>query len=350
MGASPSPLRVGIVGAGANTREKHLPGLQRIAGVELIAVCNRSEASSRAVADAFRIARIARRWQEIVEAPDIDAVVIGTWPYLHADVTIAALDHGKHVLTEARMAATLADAQRMLEAARRHPKLVAQVVPAPMSLNVDETVVELLLDGRLGDLREVLAIHTGGQFADSSAPMTWRQDERLSGINMLTLGIMHEMIERWVGEEPRWVVADAAVCTPQRRDPSTGQPQPVKIPETVSVLGRLPGGARLAYHLSGVEAGAARGELRLNGSKGCLRFELATDALFYTAIGGREQPVEIPAQRRRGWRVEDDFVASIRTGAPVRLTSLEQGVRYIAFTDAVWRSWQAGASKIELSG
>ena len=111
-----TPIRIGVVGAGANTRTKHLPGLQRISGVEVVVVCNRSEASSQAVARQFHIPRIAAHWEEVVSAPDVDAVVIGTWPSLHAEVTIAALAHQKHVLCEARMATTLAEAQRMHQA------------------------------------------------------------------------------------------------------------------------------------------------------------------------------------------------------------------------------------------
>ena len=49
--------------------------------------------------------------------PDIDAIVIGTWPYLHCPITLAALEAGKHVLTEARMSMNAAEAHRMLAAA-----------------------------------------------------------------------------------------------------------------------------------------------------------------------------------------------------------------------------------------
>ena len=88
---------------GANTRTHHIPNLQRIPGVELVAVANRSLESSARVAEEFGIPRIAASWRDIVEDDDVDAVVIGTWPYLHAPISVTALDKGKHVLTEARM-------------------------------------------------------------------------------------------------------------------------------------------------------------------------------------------------------------------------------------------------------
>src|SRR5215212_11204254 len=120
-------IRIGIVGAGANTRDRHIPGFQAIDGVELAAVANRSRASGERVAEQFGIRRVYDHWQEVIEDDDIDAVMIGTWPYLHAPITLAALEAGKHVLTEARMAMDAAEAHRMLEASRKRRDLVCQI-------------------------------------------------------------------------------------------------------------------------------------------------------------------------------------------------------------------------------
>ncbi len=338
-------LRIGIVGAGANTRAKHLPLLQKIPGVKIVMVANRSAASTQAVAKEFGIPGVARHWREVVAAPDVDAVVIGTWPYLHAEATCAALANGKHVLTEARMAAHLVQAETMAAAARARPHLVAQIVPAPMSLDFDTAIAERL--PLLGALREVCVTHTGGQFADTEAPLGWRQEFALSGVNTLMLGINYEMVLRWLGEDPTWVQADAAVFTKRRRRAEGGEGD-VEIPESVSVLGRYTGGARLVMHFSGVELGQPRHEIRLNGERGALRLDLAAQKLWHTPLGGTEVAVEPAVDQRRGWRVEEDFVASIRDGAPVRLTDFATGVRYMRLTDAVWRSWSDGGVRIAL--
>src|SRR5262249_42283396 len=127
-------LRVGLIGAGANTRTRHIPGLRAVPDVELVAVCNRRPQSSAAVAREFGLARTYPHWEDLIADPNIDAVVIGTWPYLHCPITLAALEAGKHVLTEARLSLNAAEAHRMLEASRRHPNLVTQVVPSPFGL------------------------------------------------------------------------------------------------------------------------------------------------------------------------------------------------------------------------
>src|SRR5437868_1577178 len=131
-------LRIGLIGAGKNTRARHIPGLRALPDVEIVAVCNRRPASTATVAREHGIPRTYERWEELVADPDIDAVVIGTWPYLHCPITLAALEAGKHVLTEARMAMNAAEAHRMLAVAHRHPKLVTQIVPSPYGLKAHD--------------------------------------------------------------------------------------------------------------------------------------------------------------------------------------------------------------------
>ena len=99
-----SDVRVGVVGAGANTTSRHIPLLQGIDGVEIVGVVNRSESSSSTVAKRFGIPKTYGHWEQAVTDWDTNTIVIGTWPYLHCPVTLAALAAGKHVLTEARMA------------------------------------------------------------------------------------------------------------------------------------------------------------------------------------------------------------------------------------------------------
>src|ERR1700722_10731538 len=113
-------IRIGLIGAGGNTRLRHIPGFLAIDDVELLAVCNRRPESSAAIAREFSIPRVYRHWEEVVADRDIDAISIGTWPYLHCPITLAALEAGKHVLTEARLAMNAAEAHTMLAASRKH--------------------------------------------------------------------------------------------------------------------------------------------------------------------------------------------------------------------------------------
>ena len=73
-------IGVGFVGAGGNTKLRHLPGFAATEGVRLVSVANRSEASAQAVADEFSIERVAEDWHAVIADPEVDAVCIGTWP------------------------------------------------------------------------------------------------------------------------------------------------------------------------------------------------------------------------------------------------------------------------------
>jgi predicted dehydrogenase len=331
-------IGIGFIGAGANTRLRHLPGLAAIDGVRLVAVANRSEASSQAVAAEFGIGRIAPDWQSVVADPEVDAVCIGTWPYLHAEVSVAALAAGKHVLTEARMACNLTEAREMLAAAEAHPGQVAQIVPSPFTLDIDSTVIRLLEEEALGDIREVFVDHATAAYADPAAPLTWRQDPALSGHNMLTLGIYHEFIQRWFPDRFEVLKASGEVFTRERLHWETGERVPVELPDCLHILGRLERGALFNYHFSGVETGPGRNEVKLVGSRATLRIDVGRQQLFQSGAQGGEAAVEVPESEHRGWRVEEDFIASIRTGQPVRLTSFADGVRYMEFTDDVYNS------------
>src|SRR5438477_6741879 len=147
------PLRIGLIGAGGNMRLRHIPGLRAVPGVEIVAVCNRRPESTAAAAREFGIPRTFENWQDLVADAGLDAVVIGTWPYLHCPITLAALTAGKHVLTEARMCLNAAEAHRMLAASERFPDLVTQIVPSPYGLKGHQVIAELIEKGYLGGLR-----------------------------------------------------------------------------------------------------------------------------------------------------------------------------------------------------
>src|SRR3990172_4717193 len=106
-------------------------------------------------------------------------------------MTVRALNAGKHVMCEARMARNLAEAQSMLAASKANPHLVAQIVPSPTTLGADKTIKRLLAEGYLGDVL-VIEGRAGNSFLDPDAPQHWRQDYDLSGLNIMSMGIWYE--------------------------------------------------------------------------------------------------------------------------------------------------------------
>jgi predicted dehydrogenase len=340
------PIRIGIVGAGANTRDRHIPGFRAIDGVELVAVANRSRASGEKAAQQFEIPTVHDTWEQLIDDDEVDAIMIGTWPYLHAPVTLAALDAGKHVLTEARLAMDLHEAETMLAASREHPELVTQVVPAPFTFAVDRTIQRLVLDGFLGDLLcvdiHVSDMRAGNSFLNREAPITWRQDRALSGLNVMTMGIWYECALRWTPGVSS-VMARTRTVAPLRRDAESGQPRAATVPEHVAIIGDMLGGAVFQMTVSAVTGLAPPPEVWLFGTEGTLRYQQAGGRLSGGRRGDTQlAEIEVPDAERYAWRVEQEFIGAIRGEEPVTRTSFADGVRYMAFTQAVAESAATG--------
>ena len=247
---SPKTISVGVIGAGANTKLLHIPKLQDTKGVEVVAVANRTLQSSRKVAKHFGIPEIFENWEDIIFHDSIDAVCIGTWPYMHAPMTIAALEAGKHVLCEARMALNSGEASEMLEVSRMNPHLIAQIVPAPLSNKFDPTICQMISDGFIGDLITVDARITTGTFLQPDTTLHWRQNRNLSGNNIMNMGIWYEIIMRWLGPVTS-VQALGQTIVKYRKDES-GQRQACTIPDHVEILGEMAQGGQLRLSVSAV--------------------------------------------------------------------------------------------------
>lgn len=338
-----STLKVGIIGAGGIVKSRHLPGLSGIPDVKVQAVCNRSRESGEAVAREWDIPEVLTDWRELVAREDLDAVLIGTWPYTHAEMSLAALDAGKHVFCQARMARTAAEAHRMLEAARAHPDRVAMLCPPPHGMKGDRLVRKLIAEGYLGEPREVHATGLAAGNLDAAAPLHWRQDFDLQGYNTLTLGMWIEVIHRWMGPHRR-VSAVLKAHTPQRKDPQTGEMKDVRIAESVAIAAELETGAVGCYAFSGVTRHAPHNTIEMYGTKGTLRYDLNSDEILAGRAEDREaRPLPIPADLAREWTVEADWIRAIREGVPVE-PSFEDGLRYMEFTEAVYRAAESGTA------
>jgi predicted dehydrogenase len=331
-----STIRIGIVGLGANTRLRHIPGLLACDDVQLHGVCNRTTKTTKRASVEYGIPQHYEQWQDLVADPDVDAVLIGTWPYMHCPITLAALQAGKHVLTEARMAMNSTEANQMFAASQARPEQVTQIVPSPLGMRAHQVMKEMLDGGEIGELREVVVLATNDSLLDPTVPLHWRQSEEYSGLNMLALGIVHEPLMRWV-VDPIRVSAQVQTFTKSRLDPITEELKQVGTPDSVHVLTELPGGARGIYHLSGVCHHGPSTQIHLYGTGGTLKYLLAPeDKLMFSRTGEDDfSEVEIPTDKVGEWRVEEEFVNAIRGREKVKFNDFRTGVRYMEFTEAV---------------
>jgi predicted dehydrogenase len=336
-------IRVGIIGAGTNTVDMHIPKLQELDGVEIVSVCNRSRESGQKVADQFGIPQVCEQWTEIIDDEDIDAIVIGTWPYMHCLLTCAALENDKHVLCEARMAMNADEAHEMLDTANQYPHLTAQIVPGPHTLAYDQTIQELIADGYLGDIYAIDVRGIGKAFVDKTAPRTWRQDFDLSGYNTMAMGICYEVLSRWVGHATE-VMAMGKVFVPQRQHQDGSGIATVRVPDHLDILARMECGAQARMQFSGV-TGLAEDTFSttIYGSEGTLKLDSVAEKLYGGRTGDKAlAEIAIEPAKRGGWRVEAEFINAIRGEEKIRYTNFSDAVKYMEFTEAVALSQAAG--------
>lgn len=336
-------VRIGIIGAGANTRSRHIPGFRAVPGVEIVGVVNRSRESSEHVAREFNIPKVYPDWRAVVDDAGVDAVCIGTWPDMHCEATCAALEAGKHVLTEARMARNVAEARKMKATALAHPGQVAQIVPSPFGLVQDKFVRSLIDQNYLGQLREVVVLGADDSFWDYTELLHWRQDAQISGVNVLALGILHETLSRWVPATTR-VFAQTHCFERRRPIPGRQGLADVSVPDSLQIVTQIEGQARGLYHISGITLFGPGKQIHLYGSRGTIKYLIAPEEQLLCGRAGESElhSVEIPEEQRGRWRVEEEFIAAVRGQAKVHYTDFATGVRYMEFTEAVVRSAALG--------
>jgi predicted dehydrogenase len=333
-------IRVGIIGAGANMRDRHMPGFRKIDDLHIVSVVNRSLESGQHFANDFDVPHVAASVEELLADDSINAICIGTWPYMHHDFTIAALQAGKHVLCEARMSTDATTAAAMLAVAEAHPNLVAQLVPAPLDLRLGPTIQRLIAEGALGEILEVHVRILNGNGLDPQAPLHWRHRTDYSGNNTMQLGLFQELLQRWLGDTTR-VVAHHRVFIESRLDQESGDRMPIEIPDSLTIAADMAIGARASYQFSVVTAGVSAAQVVLYGTIGALHWTVG-DTARWGLHGNDLQELDPDPATDRGWQVEADFADSIRNGTPVRLTNFHDGVRYMRFIDAARRSGVEG--------
>jgi predicted dehydrogenase len=332
-------IRIGIAGGGKIVASEHVPRFRAIDGVEVVAVANQTHESSQRAAAAMGVSRAMRHWAELIDDAEIDAILIGTWPYLHAQIAIAALEAGKHVITEARMATDADAATAMLAASLERPDLVSMVVPASFSVWADRAIGRVLGDGSIGRVR-------AARVAWESEPPTeagehWRWQRRFSGNNIMALGIACESIARWLGFA-EWVTAELAIVDPRKPGPS-GAMVPSDVPDHVLAIVGYPGDVTLSLEMSTVSLRGEGNHTRFYGTDGVLDADFGAETLTIVRPDGSREPVTVLPEEHDEWRAESDFVSAIRGRSTIDLTDFDTGRRYMQLVDAIHESNRLGA-------
>ena len=145
-------LGIGIVGAGSIARGGHIPGYLSIPDrCRIVAIVDVEIGRARKLAAEFDIPHVFNSYEKLLEVDEVDAVSVCTPPSAHAPATIAALESGRHVMTEKPMAVDLAAARAMVAAAHASKRILAVDFQTRFIAQA-QTMKQFVDDGNLGEV------------------------------------------------------------------------------------------------------------------------------------------------------------------------------------------------------
>ncbi|HEY4463488.1 MAG TPA: Gfo/Idh/MocA family oxidoreductase [Streptosporangiaceae bacterium] len=294
--ASTAPeLGIGLVGYGF-MGAAHSSAWRNVARVfdvplrpRMAALCGRDAPAARAAAQRFGWASAETDWRALITRDDVQLVDICAPGDVHAEIAIAALEAGKHVLCEKPLANTVAEAEAMAEAAERAGRHGVQAMTGFNYRRVPAIALarQLVAAGRLGPLRHVRAAYLQDWLADPAAPMTWRLRRERAGSGALgDIGAHAVDLAQYLTGEPLTGVSGLMTTFVTERplatagDTASG-PAPgvqygtVTVDDAALFTGRLASGTLASFEATRSAAGRKNAlRVELNGEQGSLAFDL----------------------------------------------------------------------------
>src|SRR5262245_46350706 len=213
-------IRVGFIGTGWAERTQ-IP-MFRLGGLTVQAICAGHPENAQRAAQNLDIPQVYQKWQDLIASDTAELVSITTPPHLHAEIAVAALRAGKHVICEKPTALNVAEAEAMLAAAQASPGQLAIIDhelrfhPARLHLR------RLLKDGYVGSVLLVSLSVLNGSRLHPDTPWSWWNDAEKGGGMLGAVG-SHML------DQGRWLVGRIDMLNAQlqtghfyRTDPATG--------------------------------------------------------------------------------------------------------------------------------
>lgn len=172
-------IRMGVIGAGKISQVLHIPNILFSKYAELKCIADKDRRRVEEIKDRFGLKNVDYYddYHELLKREDLDAVVVSVPNFLHSEVTVDALNNGKHVLVEKPMATKSSDAEKMIETMRRNHRIL-MVNHSQRFFPHHQKAREILNSGLLGEIRLVKTMfgHSGPENWSSSAGWFFKKD------------------------------------------------------------------------------------------------------------------------------------------------------------------------------
>jgi predicted dehydrogenase len=222
-------------------------------------------------------AESATDWRQVLERDDIHIVDICAPGWMHAEIAIAALEAGKHVLVEKPLANTLAEAETMTDAARAAR---ARGIASMIGFNYRRVPAlalarELIAEGRLGTIRHVRAAYLQDWLVDPDSPMTWRLNKETAGSGALGDIASHAIDQLLFLLGDTVTEVSGRLHTFVNSRPGPDGPEHVTVDDAAWATLTLASGALASVEVSRMATGKKNSlTMEIYGEKGSLLFDL----------------------------------------------------------------------------
>lgn len=258
--------RIGIVGTGWGARVQ-VP-LFREAGLEVVGIAGFHRDKTRETAAGLDLKGFDD-WRELIGSPEVTLVSILTPPSEHREMAVAALEAGKHVLSEKPTALDAGEAEQLVAAAKRHPERIAIIDHELRFLPSWRETRERISD--IGPIRYAEVRYASPARGDRNREWNWWSDAGRGGGIWGAVGSHFVDALRYFGME--FEAAQALMHTTIRERPFGDATRPVTADDWASVHFRMRGGAVVAMTFSAVSAGPdEHSSMTIHGEHGALRF------------------------------------------------------------------------------
>ncbi len=186
------PVRIGVIGTG-QIGKHHLNSYDKIPGAQIVAVADLNEAEARRVAEQHKIPQVYTDFRELLKRDDIVAVDVCLHNNLHAPVTVAAIEAGKHVYCEKPLAGSYHDAEWMFNTAKQSGRKLHMQLSTLYS-NETRAAKYLIDAGKLGKLYHARSVgfrRRGRPYVDGYGTANFVQKEIAAGGAMYDMGVYH---------------------------------------------------------------------------------------------------------------------------------------------------------------
>jgi len=308
-------LRVGIIGCGKITETRHAPEYAACENVEIIGYFDFKKERAAALAARFG-GRVFSSVEELLACPEIDAVSVCTANVTHAEITVAALTAGKHVLCEKPMATTLAECSEMLSAARECGKRLA-VAHNQRMCTVHRKARELLAAGVIGRPLTFKSCfgHSGpDNWSVDTGTGNWFFDKTKSAFGAVAdLGIHKiDLVRFLLGSEIEAVAAMLGTL-----DKCYPDGTPVSVDDNAVILCRMKNGVTGCVTVSWTYYAQEENHTTVYGTEGRMHIDPATGCITVTKKGGNTDRILAPQGASTG--VIDTFVSAVLDNTPCDL-------------------------------